>query len=70
MIDDVIVTRPGPRIGEGLKILAEAIHPGGLLDLGRHDRTGAGSRAGEPAPDAARARAPAPRSRQESRLWP
>jgi iron complex transport system substrate-binding protein len=28
VIDDVIVTRPGPRIGEGLRILAEAIHPG------------------------------------------
>jgi iron complex transport system substrate-binding protein len=30
VIDDVVVTRPGPRIGEGLKILAEAIHPGAL----------------------------------------
>jgi iron complex transport system substrate-binding protein len=28
VIDDVIVTLPGPRIGEGLKVLAEAIHPG------------------------------------------
>ena len=28
VIDDVIVTRPGPRIADGLKILAEAIHPG------------------------------------------
>ncbi|MBN1320875.1 MAG: ABC transporter substrate-binding protein [Thermoleophilia bacterium] len=28
VIDDVIVTRPGPRIGEGLKTLAEAVHPG------------------------------------------
>jgi iron complex transport system substrate-binding protein len=28
VIDDVIVTRPGPRIGEGLRILAEAVHPG------------------------------------------
>ncbi|MFH0917387.1 MAG: ABC transporter substrate-binding protein [bacterium] len=28
VIDDVIVTRPGPRIAEGLKILAAAIHPG------------------------------------------
>ncbi|MGC8633071.1 MAG: ABC transporter substrate-binding protein [Candidatus Limnocylindrales bacterium] len=27
-IDDVIVTRPGPRIIEGLEALAEAIHPG------------------------------------------
>ncbi|MFH0916584.1 MAG: ABC transporter substrate-binding protein [bacterium] len=27
VIDDVIVTRPGPRIAEGLKILAAAIHP-------------------------------------------
>src|SRR5690349_19987956 len=26
-IDDVIVTRPGPRLGEGLKALALAIHP-------------------------------------------
>lgn len=28
VIDDVVVTRPGPRIGEGVKILAEAVHPG------------------------------------------
>jgi iron complex transport system substrate-binding protein len=28
VIDDVIVTRPGTRIAEGLKILAAAIHPG------------------------------------------
>lgn len=28
VIDDVIVTRPGPRIADGLKILAAAIHPG------------------------------------------
>ncbi len=28
VVDDVLITRPGPRIGEGLKILAEAIHPG------------------------------------------
>ena len=30
VVDDVLITRPGPRIGEGLKILAEAIHPGAL----------------------------------------
>jgi len=30
VIDDVVVTLPGPRIGEGLKILAEAVHPGAL----------------------------------------
>jgi iron complex transport system substrate-binding protein len=30
VIDDVIVTRPGPRIAEGLKILMEAVHPGAL----------------------------------------
>lgn len=28
VIDDIVITRPGPRIGQGLKILAEAIHPG------------------------------------------
>jgi len=28
VIEDVIVTRPGPRIGTGLEILAAAIHPG------------------------------------------
>jgi len=28
LIDDVIITRPGPRIGEGLKTLAAAVHPG------------------------------------------
>jgi iron complex transport system substrate-binding protein len=27
LIDDVIITRPGPRIGQGLKALAEAVHP-------------------------------------------
>ena len=27
LVDDVIVTRPGPRIAEGLKVLAAAIHP-------------------------------------------
>ena len=26
-IDDVIVTRPGPRLGEGIQALAQAIHP-------------------------------------------
>jgi iron complex transport system substrate-binding protein len=26
-IDDVIVTRPGPRLGDGLRALALAIHP-------------------------------------------
>jgi iron complex transport system substrate-binding protein len=28
LIDDVIITRPGARIGQGVKILAEAVHPG------------------------------------------
>jgi iron complex transport system substrate-binding protein len=28
VIDDVIVTLPGPRIGDGLLILAKAVHPG------------------------------------------
>lgn len=32
-IDDIVVTRPGPRLGEGLRLLAEAIHPG-LIDAG------------------------------------
>lgn len=27
LIDDVIITRPGPRIGQGLRVLAEAVHP-------------------------------------------
>jgi iron complex transport system substrate-binding protein len=27
VIDDVVVTRPGPRIADGLQILADAIHP-------------------------------------------
>lgn len=31
-VDDIIITRPGPRLGEGLAALAEAIHPS--LDLG------------------------------------
>lgn len=26
-VDDVVVTRPGPRLGEGLRALAQAIHP-------------------------------------------
>jgi len=28
LIDDTTITRPGPRIGEGLKLLAQAIYPG------------------------------------------
>lgn len=28
LIDDVIITRPGPRIADGLKTLAAALHPG------------------------------------------
>lgn len=28
VIDDIVVTRPGPRIADGLEILVEAIHPG------------------------------------------
>ncbi len=31
-IDDVIVTRPGPRLGEGLAALALAIHPDAVVD--------------------------------------
>jgi iron complex transport system substrate-binding protein len=31
-VDDIIITRPGPRLGEGLAALAEAIHPD--VDLG------------------------------------
>ncbi|GAB4245470.1 MAG: ABC transporter substrate-binding protein [Thermoleophilia bacterium] len=27
LVDDVIITRPGPRIAEGLRVLAEAVHP-------------------------------------------
>lgn len=30
LIDDVVITRPGPRIAEGLKKLLEAVHPGAL----------------------------------------
>ncbi len=30
LFDDTTVTRPGPRIGEGLELLAKAIHPGSL----------------------------------------
>jgi iron complex transport system substrate-binding protein len=30
LVDDVIITRPGPRVGEGLKALLEAVHPGAL----------------------------------------
>jgi hypothetical protein len=26
-VDDVVITRPGPRLGEGLRALAAAIHP-------------------------------------------
>ncbi len=28
LLDDTTITRPGPRIGQGLRLLAEAIHPG------------------------------------------
>jgi iron complex transport system substrate-binding protein len=30
MADDVVITRPGPRIVDGLEALARAIHPGAL----------------------------------------
>jgi len=30
VIDDVIITRPGPRIADGLKALLQAVHPGAL----------------------------------------
>jgi iron complex transport system substrate-binding protein len=30
LINDVVVTRPGPRIGEGLKTLVDLVHPGAL----------------------------------------
>ena len=33
-IDDVIVTRPGPRLGEGIRALATAIHPDLVAALG------------------------------------
>lgn len=28
LIDDVIITRPGPRLGDGLEVLLQAVHPG------------------------------------------
>jgi iron complex transport system substrate-binding protein len=31
-VDDIVVTRPGPRIGEGLAALALAIHPDAAID--------------------------------------
>lgn len=34
-VDDIIVTRPGPRLGEGLAALALAIHPDALIDPAR-----------------------------------
>lgn len=30
LINDVVITRPGPRIAEGLKALLEAVHPGAM----------------------------------------
>ena len=30
LINDVVVTRPGPRIGDGLKTLVDLVHPGAL----------------------------------------
>jgi iron complex transport system substrate-binding protein len=30
-VDDIIITRPGPRLGDGLEALARAIHPGASL---------------------------------------
>jgi iron complex transport system substrate-binding protein len=32
-VDDIIVTRPGPRLGEGLAALALAIHPEAAIDV-------------------------------------
>ena len=54
-IDDIIVTRPGPRIADGLAALAEAIHPGLVLPPGSTSTPGSsGSGAGaEPGASAA-----------------
>lgn len=30
LINDTIITRPGPRIAEGFKVLLEAVHPGAV----------------------------------------
>jgi iron complex transport system substrate-binding protein len=32
-VDDIVVTRPGPRLVEGLSVLVGAIHPGVLPSL-------------------------------------
>jgi len=45
-VDDIIVTRPGPRLGEGLAALALAIHPDAQIAL----PTAGTSYCGEPAP--------------------
>ena len=51
-IDDVIVTRPGPRLVDGLRALARAIHPD--IDLpGSADASGSPSAAASPAGSAA-----------------
>ncbi len=30
-VDDIVVTRPGPRLAEGLRVLAGAVHPDVVL---------------------------------------
>jgi len=53
-IDDVIVTRPGPRLGEGLRALALAIHP----DLVLPGASASPAASAPPAPSAAASAAP------------
>jgi iron complex transport system substrate-binding protein len=31
-VDDIVVTRPGPRLADGLRALIQAIHPELVLD--------------------------------------
>ncbi len=49
-VDDIIVTRPGPRLADGLAALAEAIHP--ELDLGADASPGDSSGASSGGPGA------------------
>jgi len=58
-IDDTIVTRPGPRLAEGLRALALAIHPGLVLPPAPTAGSGATGSSTPPAPAAPAASASA-----------
>lgn len=59
-IDDTVVTRPGPRLVDGLQLLAAAIHPELAAALGVPSPTGAPGASGGPAGSSGMGASPTP----------